>query len=187
MRHIDAAKTPGHGSPEKELPNYSKPDHNPNFQEMWDAELLNAWKLDKKIGYAAGRFYYRVTGEDQSNASLDKISELLDRHEIKHCGFRMEEREEGKVIPFGYRFGMAAVVYIRLASPKLHKVLIGGKYRAHELVPYMDRFTFKSIKPFDKTKRERHNKQQNVRNSYKSTRQISKRSIDKTHDWGTVK
>lgn len=178
-------------SPEKELANYAQPTQITPAQRIWDSELLNAWKLDKELSCAAIRFLERIDHKLYKSTVhtpeiWPAIYDKFTAHAIKRCGFEFRIAGE-KTIKNEYSLRIKASLYIRLACPKLHNVILGGKYQLEELLPYMDRFTFATKMPVDKYAKERRKRKVQKHQKYISTRHLGKREHDKNHDWKTVK
>lgn len=181
--HKNSAKSP---SPEKALKNYSQ--QKMTVRDIWNAELLNAWVLDKKLGYAAGRFVSRIRGESagKSDRMFEIMEELCKAHDIQNAGFTHRLNAEGQLEENRARWKMRVTDYIRLACPKLHKVIIGGKYQTRSLWQYMDRFVFKQVMQYRSNKK-LNLARANAARKYKSTIHINARSLAPDQDWNKVK
>lgn len=117
------------------------------------------------------------------------VAERLDMHEIVGSGFKYRQTAEGKEFNRSGRFSIKTSQYIRHACPRLHSVLIGGKYKIEEILPCMDRFQFKDTVPL-KAAKKRNSAASRAHSRLKRAQvdmSVEARKLDRASDWDLVK
>ena len=146
------------------------------LQKLWDRRLLEGWYNEWSMGRVQGNVYREAKGlSPDTYLDWGKVDEFF-----QNSGLKRHQKTFG---PLPTR------AFVEAMSPNLSGCLWSGKHSEDDILRAIDNFKWNA--PSVAVLNKHHNRKSGRKNYNKKKKQgervVEARSLDKGHDWNTIK